>query len=80
MQRQEDVTTVHQTTVNVSAVLVGGPSDLPSSARRQRIAEGSAKIKIMHRDGYEHFEPDAAGTTISGQVIYRWTGRTKIAE
>jgi hypothetical protein len=59
---------------------VGGPGDFPTAARTQRVAPGSGKIKIMHRGGYEHFEPDADEAAESGQVIYRWTGRTNMAE
>ncbi|GAA0570584.1 DUF5988 family protein [Actinomadura livida] len=66
----------------IDVVLVGGPDDLPVTARRMRAPAADETIKIPHRGGYEHFErerrlgrPDDRETP-----VFRWTMRTKIAE
>jgi uncharacterized protein DUF5988 len=71
----------------VSAVLHGGPADIPAGLRVQRgVASGHPAIKIPHRGGYEHFEFQQDGTAPSVPdlappvVVYRWTGRTEMAE
>jgi hypothetical protein len=52
-----------------STVLEGGPASLAEDG----------KLKIIHRGGYEHFERDPS-TPAAEAVVYRWTGRTEIAE
>lgn len=66
----------------VTAVLQGGPVDLPQTLRVQRVSRGDEKIKIPHYGGYEHFErvAEPAELTEPQTVIFRWTMRTKIAE
>lgn len=64
----------------VEAVLVGGPDSLSVELRRQRVAADEAKIKIMHLDGYEHFERDPDGDPRQPEVAFRWCQRTRIAE
>ena len=64
----------------VYAQLVGGPSDLLPATRVQRVVQGLGKIKVRYHGGYEHFEPDLGKAAEPGHVVYRWTGRTKIAE
>lgn len=68
------------------AVLRGGPGDIPGK-RRELYGQPSddPKIKLPHRGGYEHFERDYAesgpqGCSAVSTVVYRWTGRTEIAE
>jgi hypothetical protein len=63
----------------ISAVLVGGPTDLPVSARTVRVDPAEPTVKIVHRGGYEHFERDSE---VGGDaaVVFRWTTRTRIAE
>lgn len=70
------------TDTTVLAVLEGGPSDLPPTARTGRVAAGEEKIKVAHRGGYEHFERTAApaAAASAASVVYRWTTRTKMAE
>jgi hypothetical protein len=64
----------------VDVVLVGGPADLPEAVRRTRARDGDT-IKIVHRDGYEHFEHDRRpGPDPDGPRVFRWTMRTRIAE
>jgi len=65
---------------STNVMLVGGPPEFPRSARVQRVVPGLPKIKIMYRGGYEHFEPDPIERAERDQVVYRWTGRTNIAE
>jgi hypothetical protein len=69
----------------VDAVLHGGPDDLPAELRRTRIPAHHHKIKVPYRAGYEHFEraadtDHATEDHDSRQLIFRWTGRTAIAE
>jgi hypothetical protein len=71
---------VNDTQETITAVLQGGPSDLPESARTRQADGSGDTIKIMHRGGYEHFEPVADAPAGAGTVIYRWTTRTRIAE
>jgi Family of unknown function (DUF5988) len=70
------------TEIAVTAVLEGGPSDLPVASRSRRITGTPDKIKIEHLGGHEHFErTDEAVHTQSGEeVVYRWTTRTWVAE
>jgi hypothetical protein len=60
----------------VTADLRGGPAAFPDELRHPRVAPGQDEVKICHYGGYEHFERDLRE---SGWV-YRWTGRTRIAE
>ena len=63
----------------VEIVLEGGPSDLITPTEVERRALVERKLKIQHRNGYEHFElVDDAGD--AGPVTLRWTMHTKIAE
>lgn len=65
----------------VDIILVGGPPGITETTRRQRSLLTDHKIKIPHRDGYEHFELDhTASTEDSALLVFRWTMRTKIAE
>ena len=61
----------------IHVVLVGGPSDLPDHVRALRDPVDEDKIKLPHRDGYEHFERQEMS---SGPAVFAWTGRTRIAE
>jgi hypothetical protein len=64
----------------VDAVLHGGPADLPQATRAQRVRREDTKVKIPHYGGHEHFERD--GGTLAGctEVVFRWIGRTRVAE
>ncbi|TDC58988.1 hypothetical protein E1258_19605 [Micromonospora sp. KC207] len=63
----------------VDALLRGGPATLPEKLRRQRVPGATDKIKVPYLAGYEHFERD--GTVApDGLVVFRWTGRTFVAE
>lgn len=65
----------------VTAVLHGGPVDLPSSLRRCEVAADQRKIKISWLGGHEHFERDFEVAPEPGQpVVFRWADRTKVAE
>lgn len=65
----------------VDAVLEGGPRTLGPERRAPRVAAGAEKIKVPHCGGYEHFQRER-GSRRRGKrpVVYRWTGRTRIAE
>ncbi|MEU8871934.1 DUF5988 family protein [Streptomyces javensis] len=63
----------------IEVVLEGGPDDLPRAFRTGRSTLTSKKLKIQHRDGYEHFELVNDSVDIT-TAIFRWTMRTKIAE
>ncbi|MEH0973673.1 DUF5988 family protein [Micromonospora sp. CPCC 205546] len=64
----------------IDAVLEGGPADLPPDLRSRRVAGAEEKIKVLHYGGYEHFERGSAPATVELPVVFRWTGRTRIAE
>jgi hypothetical protein len=64
---------------DIEAILTDGPADLPTELRRLLVEAGSQKVKVPHRDGYEHFERvSESGDATS--AIFRWTTRTRIAE
>ncbi|MCZ7437788.1 DUF5988 family protein [Micromonospora sp. WMMC241] len=64
----------------VEAVLEGGPAMLPAELRNQRVSTVESKIKVRYYGGYEHFERDPAVTLDGVPTVFRWTGRTRIAE
>ncbi len=64
----------------VDAVLHGGPADLPQETRAQRVRREEKKVKIPHYGGHEHFERDGATLDESTAVVFRWIGRTRVAE
>lgn len=59
--------------------LEGGPSYMPDELRKIRVPMEEHKIKIMVYNGWEHFERINEFTE-TGEPIFRWTMRTKIAE
>lgn len=64
----------------IDAVLEGGPVTLPAELRSHRVSLADHKIKVRHYGGYEHFERDATEAADGVPVVFRWTGRTRIAE
>ncbi|WP_254909628.1 DUF5988 family protein [Micromonospora sp. NBS 11-29] len=64
----------------VEAVLEGGPATLPVELRSHRVSPVESKIKVRHYGGYEHFERDTVGAADDAPAVFRWTGRTRIAE
>ncbi|MEV0002669.1 DUF5988 family protein [Micromonospora sp. NPDC050980] len=64
----------------VEAVLEGGPAMLPAELRHQRVSMVESKIKVRYYGGYEHFERDPAVVLDGVPAVFRWTGRTRIAE
>ncbi|MEV6802839.1 DUF5988 family protein [Micromonospora rifamycinica] len=63
----------------VEVVLTGGPAALPASIQLDSAVDAE-KIKIQHYGGYEHFERDIDHADDGRVRVYRWVGRTKIAE
>ncbi|GAA4464179.1 DUF5988 family protein [Phytohabitans houttuyneae] len=63
--------------VIIQVVLEGGPATLPSELRTHRVASVDDKVKVPHQGGYEHFEYEGAA---GDRTVYRWTGRTRVAE
>ena len=63
----------------VEVILEGGPPELSAEQRACRTAPGVDKVKVPHYGGYEHFERTRPDDD-SGPVIFRWTGRTRVAE
>jgi hypothetical protein len=63
----------------VDAFLYGGCADFPENLRAQRVEVGQRTVKVIHANGYEHFErvDDEAPES---PVSFRWTMRTRIAE
>ncbi|MEH1100299.1 DUF5988 family protein [Micromonospora sp. CPCC 205561] len=64
----------------IEVVLEGGPVDLPADLRNRRVAKAEEKIKVLHYGGYEHFERGSTPGALDLPVVFRWTGRTRIAE
>ncbi|MGC5333988.1 DUF5988 family protein [Micromonospora sp. DT62] len=64
----------------IDVVLEGGPVDLPADLRSRQVARVEEKIKVLHYGGYEHFERGATPLAVDLPVVFRWTGRTRIAE
>ncbi|MCX4473467.1 DUF5988 family protein [Micromonospora sp. NBC_01655] len=64
----------------IDVVLEGGPTNLPTELRSRRISPAEDKIKVRHYGGYEHFERDSVRVADELPVVFRWTGRTRIAE
>jgi hypothetical protein len=59
-------------------ILEGGPEGLPRSIGVSPHDLHEGRIKVAHRNGYEHFERvDEAGSAGS---TFRWAMRTRIAE
>jgi Family of unknown function (DUF5988) len=65
----------------IDVILEGGPHNLPADKRVQRALGDETKIKVRFYGGYEHFErADPVGADDTEPVLFRWTGRTRIAE
>ncbi|KWV30527.1 DUF5988 family protein [Micromonospora rifamycinica] len=66
----------------VEVVLSGGPVDLSSAHRSVPESALGQILKIRHGAGYEHFIHEGEYQTVNGSevAVFRWTGRTKIAE
>ncbi|MEV7612147.1 DUF5988 family protein [Streptomyces sp. NPDC089799] len=69
--------------------LEGGPHDVSGTVDLEELTGvllSPEKIKIRHLGGYEHYEPVDGTTTECGDSadssppVFRWSGRTKIAE
>jgi hypothetical protein len=59
--------------------LVGGPPEFTGSVDLGELGEvfrSDEKIKIRHRNGYEHYESVGGPSSVD----FRWVGTTKIAE
>jgi hypothetical protein len=63
----------------IDALLVGGPASLGTQLRRLQVPALDDKVKVPYCGGYEHFERSSTDTEAT-PVVFRWTGRTKIAE
>ena len=61
-----------------SAVLEGGPADLPAELRLLSPLPADRTYKVPFRGGYEHFE--LVEEDADDVRVFRWTMRTKIAE
>ncbi|MGD0064685.1 MAG: DUF5988 family protein [Streptosporangiaceae bacterium] len=68
--------------VNQKVMLVGGPDYFPGSARFQLVADLTEKVKIVLRDGYEHFSHSGEMSFVEGEhlPVFRWCGKTRFAE
>lgn len=64
----------------VEAVCEGGPRTLPAELRSHRVPLRERKIKVRHYGGYEHFEREGDAVADGTPVVFRWSGRTRIAE
>lgn len=63
----------------IDVILEGGPTGFPAELRMRRTAADEVKVKVPYLGGYEHFERTAE-SDVPGPVVYRWTGRTHVAE
>ncbi|MEV6927921.1 DUF5988 family protein [Dactylosporangium sp. NPDC051485] len=64
----------------VEAILEGGPAHFPAELRARQVPHTDEKIKVPHLNGYEHFERDPAARPVDVPIVFRWTGRTRVAE
>jgi hypothetical protein len=66
----------------IDAILEGGPADMPAGLRAQRVQFHAEKIKVAYYGGHEHFEraPDSDADTAGSPAVFRWIGRTRMAE
>lgn len=71
--------------------LEGGPAQICGTVNLRDLGHAlisQEKIKIRHLDGYEHYEPvvtvsalgESEASGESALSVFRWSGRTKIAE
>jgi Family of unknown function (DUF5988) len=60
----------------VTADLQGGPPTFPEELRHPQVSPTDDKVKVCHYGGYEHFERDPG----DDNPVYRWIGRTRVAE
>ncbi|WDZ86558.1 DUF5988 family protein [Micromonospora cathayae] len=65
---------------DVDAILEGGPADLPLELRVHRTSRTTDKVKVPYYGGYEHFERVGTPAADDRSTVYRWIGRTRIAE
>lgn len=69
----------HARTTSIAVRLEGGPSSIPDALRTTWVANLDETVKVEHLGGYEHFRLHRdEGET--GTVVFRWIGRTRIAE
>ncbi|MDM4723010.1 DUF5988 family protein [Micromonospora sp. WMMA1363] len=66
----------------VKVILSGGPADLSTMQLSVPEVALGQTLKVRHGTGYEHFLHDGEYRTENGYqaAVFRWTGRTKIAE
>ncbi|GAA0711895.1 hypothetical protein Drose_14145 [Dactylosporangium roseum] len=64
----------------VEAILKGGPDSFPIELRTCRVSRETDRIKVLHGNGYEHFEREPVEAVTNDAVIFRWTYQTRIAE
>jgi uncharacterized protein DUF5988 len=65
----------------IKAILTGGPADFPEAFRVRYVPARAGKVKVPFRNGYEHFEhAPALANNDTGHRVFRWTGRTRVAE
>ncbi|MEU7145745.1 DUF5988 family protein [Nocardia sp. NPDC046473] len=66
----------------VTVVLVGGPERLPERERIRKTADVTEKIKVQFAGGYEHFAytGDSVAREDGSLPVFKWCGRTKLAE
>jgi hypothetical protein len=72
--------TIQDVTRAVDAILEGGPVALRAELRVHRVASTDQTIKIPYCGGYEHFERQGPRIADGMPVVFRWTGRTRVAE
>ena len=64
----------------VEAMLEGGPASMPVELRAHRVQPDEEKIKVSFYGGHEHFERVPDSGAAGAPVVFRWTGRTRLAE
>jgi hypothetical protein len=73
---------VIMTDIRVKIILSGGPIGLGIPDQSVSAAELDQTLKLRYRAGYEHFVHSGEYLAVDGgeAAVFRWTGRTKIAE
>ena len=64
----------------IEVYLEGGATYMPAEMRRQWAFRDQYKVKVEFCGAHEHFERITPQGATDTPVLFRWTGRTKIAE
>ena len=66
----------------LAALLRGGPVEIPADLRECLVDPDEGTVKLPYCGGYEHFQrtEEHSGEDGRARLVFRWVGRTRIAE